>query len=253
MGAKLLEVNSIVKSYDGKRVVDGMDFQAEEGEILGFLGPNGAGKSTTIRLMLGMEEMDAGEILFDNQSMKANRTRILKEIGYVPQDIAVYHDRTAYENVKFFCSLYGFRGLDLRQRVKEALEFVQLWDVKEKKPSTFSGGMQRRLNIACAIAHRPRLLIMDEPTVGIDPQSRNYIMEAIRTMNERGTTVIYVSHYMEEIEALCNHIVIADHGSVIEDTSKEELHKRYKEKGYSSMEDIFLHLTGVDLRDLEVM
>ena len=135
--------------------------------------------------------------------------------------------------------------------MQEALEFVALWDRRKDRPGKFSGGMKRRLNIACSIAHSPKLLIMDEPTVGIDPQSRNYILEAIRTLNKRGTTVIYVSHYMEEIEALCDRILIMDHGQLKVDEEKEELKRRYQKEGCQSLEDIFLKLTGISLRDEE--
>jgi ABC-2 type transport system ATP-binding protein len=144
-------------------------------------------------------------------------------IGIVPQDLAIYEDMTAYENVRFFAGLYGLRGTELKERVQEALEFVGLLDKQKSYPKNFSGGMKRRLNIACAIAHRPKLIIMDEPTVGIDPQSRNYILASVRKLNEMGCTVIYTSHYMEEVEEICSRIAIVDHGKVIAEGTKEQL------------------------------
>jgi len=249
---RLLEVKQLVKSYDGKKVVDEMSFNVDEGEILGFLGPNGAGKSTTIRMITGIESTGSGTVLFIGKDTKTCMKDYQHSIGVVPQEIALYNDLSAYDNVKFFCSLYGYKKGELEERTKEALEFVGLWERRKERPAKFSGGMKRRLNIACSIAHSPKLLIMDEPTVGIDPQSRNNIMEAIGILNSRGTTIIYVSHYMEEIERLCNRVVIADKGHVIEDMDKEKLKKKYKSQGKNSLEEIFLHITGTQLRDEEV-
>lgn len=248
---KILEVKNLNKKYDEKKAVDDMNFDVKGGDIIGFLGPNGAGKSTTIRMIMGIESSDSGEISYLGKNIQTYMKQFQKSIGVVPQDIAVYNDLSAYDNVKFFCSLYGFHKSELEKRVKDALEFVGLWDRRKDRPGKFSGGMKRRLNIACAIAHSPKLLIMDEPTVGIDPQSRNNIIETIKILNSRNTTVIYVSHYMEEIEALCNRVVIADKGHVIEDMDKEELKEKYKSQGKNNLEDIFLHITGEQLRDEE--
>lgn len=247
----LLKVCDFQKNYGERKVVNGLSFQVEKGEILGFLGPNGAGKSTTIRMITGIEKCDGGALYYRDMKMDAHRDALKRELGLVPQDIAVYGDLSAYDNVKFFCSLYGFRGKDLERKVKEALEFVALWDRRKEKPGKFSGGMKRRLNIACSIAHAPSLLILDEPTVGIDPQSRNYILEAIRNLNERGTTVIYVSHYMEEIETICNRIMILDEGCLKINADKDALKQQYKNEGCDSLEDIFLKITGTNLRDGE--
>lgn len=248
---KILEIRNLSKQYDDKRVVDDMNFFVNEGEIVGFLGPNGAGKSTTIRMIMGIETNDSGEIMYLGEQTNQCLKQFQKSIGVVPQDIAIYSDLSAYDNVKFFCSLYGYRKSELEKRVREALAFVGLWDRRKDKPGKFSGGMKRRLNIACAIAHSPKLLIMDEPTVGIDPQSRNNILETIKMLNSRNTTVIYVSHYMEEIEALCNRVVIADKGHVIEDMDKEELKDKYSKLGKQNLEEIFLSITGTQLRDEE--
>jgi len=250
--SRLLEVKQLGKSYDGKKVVDNMSFNVDEGEIIGFLGPNGAGKSTTIRMITGIESNDRGTVSFIGKNINTCMKDYQHSIGVVPQEIALYNDLSAYDNVRFFCSLYGYRKSELEGRTKDALEFVGLWDRRKEKPGKFSGGMKRRLNIACSIAHSPKLLIMDEPTVGIDPQSRNNIMEAIKILNSKGTTIIYVSHYMEEIESLCNRVVIADKGHVIEDIDKEELKKKYKSQGKNNLEEIFLHITGSQLRDEEV-
>lgn len=247
----LLEVRNLSKTYGDKKVVQQLQFHINEGEIIGFIGPNGAGKSTTIKMIIDVETMEDGEILFLGRSTKEELTLFKRSIGVVPQEIALYEDISAYDNVKFFCSLYGYSGKELKKRVQEALEFVGLWERCRELPSKYSGGMKRRLNIACSIAHSPKLLIMDEPTVGIDPQSRNHIMESIKELNRRGTAVIYVSHYMEEIETLCNRILIMDHGNVIEDMDKQELKVKYQEQGCSTLEDIFLKLTGTQLRDEE--
>lgn len=247
----LLEVKNLSKAYGEKQVVQKLRLSVKEGEILGFLGPNGAGKSTTVKMIVDVETKDEGSIHFEDEDITRRMKSFKKQLGVVPQEIAVYEDLSAYDNVNFFCSLYGYSGRELKARVKEALEFVGLWDRRKDMPGKFSGGMKRRLNIACSIAHTPKLLIMDEPTVGIDPQSRYHILEAIRILNKRGTTVIYVSHYMEEIEALCNRIVLMDHGVVIEDMEKEALKAKYRIQGYGTLEVIFLHLTGTELRDEE--
>lgn len=247
----LIKIQELEKLYGDKKVVRGISFNLNEGEVLGFLGPNGAGKSTTIHMITGLEKSNHGTVLFDGKDTKNDYKEYQKSIGVVPQDLALYMDLSAYNNVSFFCSLYGFKGAELKRRVKEALTFVGLWERRKEKPSKYSGGMKRRLNIACAIAHTPKVLIMDEPTVGIDPQSRNHILESIRTLNQGGTSVIYVSHYMEEIEAICNHIVLMDKGVIIEDCTKEELKQKYEKKGLDSLEAIFLSITGTQLKDEE--
>lgn len=247
----LLRIKNINKQYGDKKVVSSESFDVLEGDILGFIGPNGAGKSTSINMMTTVLSPDSGEIYFQGKEIKKQENAYKRALGVVPQDLAIYEDLNAYDNVKFFCSLYNFKGEELKKKVKEALEFVGLWDRRKDLPSKFSGGMKRRLNIACAIAHSPKLLIMDEPTVGIDPQSRNNILETIKTLNKRGTTVIYTSHYMEEIDALCNRIVLIDKGTILEDLDKEAYKNKYKNLGCETLEDIFLKLTGTDLRDME--
>ncbi|AJA46491.1 Fe(3+)-transporting ATPase [Clostridium pasteurianum DSM 525 = ATCC 6013] len=219
----ILEVKKLVKRYDDFIAVDNINLSIEEGEIFGLLGPNGAGKTTTINTLIGMTKIDSGEIQIFGMDMKKYERDIKKFIGIVPQDIAVYEDLTAYENLCYFGRLYGLRGKELQYRVDRALEFTGLLDRKKDYPKKFSGGMKRRLNIACAIVHHPKLIIMDEPTVGIDPQSRNHILQSIKKLNEMGATIIYTSHYMEEVEELCTKIVIIDKGRVIAKGTKEEL------------------------------
>ncbi len=216
----VLKVESMVKSFNKLVAVNGVSLQVKEGDILGLLGPNGAGKSTFINAILGLTKVDEGTIeIFGNKISRAAK----KKIGFVPQEIAICYELNAYDNVAFFGKLYGLRGAALKEAVKKSLEFIGLWDRRKENPKKFSGGMQRRLNIACAIVHEPELLIMDEPTVGVDPQSRNNILETIKKLNENGTTVIYTSHYMEEIEEICTKVAIIDLGKLIAEGTSESI------------------------------
>lgn len=248
MGA-ILEINSLRKTFGEKTVVNRLSFKVNEGEILGFLGPNGAGKSTTISMITTILDFDEGKVLFEGREVNSDDNDLKKILGYVPQDIALFNDLTAYENVKFFGSLYGLKGSYLNNRVKEALELVGLYDRKNDYPDSFSGGMKRRLNIACSIVHKPKILIMDEPTVGIDPQSRNNILEVAKSLRDEGTTIIYTSHYMEEVEAICNRLIILDNGQIVESGYKDEIKTKYRSKGLNNLEEIFLYITGKELRD----
>ncbi|WP_237391955.1 ABC transporter ATP-binding protein [Paenibacillus dendrobii] len=219
----VLDIRGLTKKFDDFVAVDNISLTIREGEIFGFLGANGAGKSTTINMVSSLLRPTSGEIrILDKDIMKQSRFAKLN-LGIVPQDLAIYEDMTAYENVSFFAGLYGLRGSQLKERTLEALEFVGLSDKAKSFPKNFSGGMKRRLNIACAIAHKPKLIIMDEPTVGIDPQSRNYILTSVRKLNESGCTIIYTSHYMEEVEEICSRIAIVDHGKIIAEGTKEQL------------------------------
>lgn len=241
-------VNAIhlTKKYDDLLAVNNISFQIGKGDIYGFVGPNGAGKSTTINMISGLLIPDNGKIVFEEgftfDKWHAN-------IGLVPQDLAIYPDLSAEENVSFFASLYGLKGKVLKLHVNEALKLVGLEEHKKKRSDKFSGGMKRRLNIACAIAHKPKLLIMDEPTVGIDPQSRNFILNSIRKLSHNGTTVIYTSHYMEEVEEICNKILIIDHGKVIITGGIQAVKDKFSKDNELSLEEIFLLLTGKELRD----
>lgn len=219
----ILEVKGLSKKFGDFIAVDNMSLSVREGEIFGFLGANGAGKSTTINMVSSLLRPTSGEILIMQRDIAKERRHAKLNLGIVPQELAIYEDMTAYENVSFFAGLYGLRGSVLKERTEEALEFVGLGDKAKSYPKNFSGGMKRRLNIACAIAHKPKLIIMDEPTVGIDPQSRNYILASVRKLNESGCTIIYTSHYMEEVEEICSRIAIVDHGKIIAEGTKEQL------------------------------
>ncbi|MBZ9608755.1 ABC transporter ATP-binding protein [Clostridium estertheticum] len=219
----IVKIKGLTKKFGDFTAVDNIDFSIKEGEIYGLLGPNGAGKGTIINMICGLITTTKGSIEILGKDNQKNSNNAKRNIGVVPQDIAVYEDLTCLENVKFFASLYGLKGEELKKKAQEALEFVGLSDKAKSMPASFSGGMKRRLNIACAIAHTPKLLIMDEPTVGIDPQSRNHILDSVKKLNERGCTIIYTTHYMEEVEAISTMISIIDHGKVIVTGTKEEL------------------------------
>lgn len=221
--SNVLEIRNLTKKFGDFIAVDNISLNVREGEIFGFLGANGAGKSTTINMIASLLRSTKGEISLLGKNIAKNNRFAKMNIGIVPQDLAIYEDMTAYENVHFFAGLYGLRGELLKKRTEEALEFVGLGDKHASFPKNFSGGMKRRLNIACAIAHRPKLIIMDEPTVGIDPHSRNYILGSVRKLNEMGCTIIYTSHYMEEVEEICTRIAIVDHGKIIAEGTKEQL------------------------------
>ncbi len=219
----IIEVKNLMKRYKEVLAVDDVSFSIREGEILGLLGPNGAGKTTIVNVMLGLTRAERGEIVIFGKNLRTGELEIKKDLGVVPQDIAIFEDLTAYENLCYFGKLYGLRGSFLKERAKEALEFCGLLEKKKQYPKKFSNGMKRRLNIACALVHHPKLIIMDEPTVGIDPQARNHILQAVRQLNRQGSTLIYISHYMEDIEEVCSRIIIVDQGRIIAQGSKEEL------------------------------
>lgn len=250
---KILEIKKISKEYGDMIAVNDIDLEVNKGEIFGILGPNGAGKSTLIGMICGLIKRTSGEIIYEE---KETKTRKFKEnIGIVPQDFALYWDLTAEENIEFFCSLYGFRGADLKRRVNKVLDFVGLTDVRKKRASEFSGGMKRRLNIGCAIAHSPKLIIMDEPTVGIDPQSRNHILKSVLKLRDEGATVIYTSHYMQEVDDICDRIAIVDKGNVIAEGTSEELKNLIGDKRVFNItvkekiddfEDRLLEITGIE-------
>ncbi len=219
----LLELDNLVKRYENHLAVDHLSLNVREGEIMGLLGPNGAGKTTTLNIITGLTGMDHGTIRVFGIDIGSNGQEIKQDIGLVPQEIAIFDDLTAKENVTFFGKLYGLRGALLKERTREALDFVGLGSRAGQFPRNFSGGMKRRLNIACAISHKPRLIIMDEPTVGIDPQSRNHILESVRTLQREGSTILYTSHYMEEVDEICTRIAIMDQGRIIAQGTSEEL------------------------------
>jgi ABC-2 type transport system ATP-binding protein len=222
----LLSVSNLVKSYGPRRAVDGVSFQVHAGQTVGLLGPNGAGKSTTVGMLCGLLTADAGQILLDGEPVGPGASSAKRKIGLVPQDLALYDDLAARENLRLFGALYGLSGALLQRRCDEVLALVNLQDRARDKPATFSGGMKRRLNIAAALMHDPQLLILDEPTVGVDPQSRNAIFDTLAALKAQGRSLVYTSHYMEEVERLADHIVIIDHGKVLADATPAELHRR---------------------------
>ncbi|URZ02480.1 ABC transporter ATP-binding protein [Clostridium felsineum] len=219
----LLEIKNLVKRYGDFLAIDNVNLNIEEGEILGFLGPNGAGKTTIINCIIGLNKIDSGSIKIFGMDLKKDEMEIKKSIGIVTQTISVYDDLNVYDNVMYFGGIYGLKGRKLKDSAREALNFVGLLDKAKKFPKELSGGMLRRLNIACGIVHKPKLIIMDEPTAGIDPKSRGILLDSIKELNKNGATIIYTSHYMEEIERLCNNIAIIDKGKIIAKGDKEEL------------------------------
>lgn len=221
----LIEIKNVCKSYGNLKAVDDVSLIVNEGEIFGLLGPNGAGKSTLISILCTLIKANSGEVLINNSSFKKDTAEIKKVIGLVPQEIALYPSLTAKENLTFWGRMYGIGGKLLKERVDEALEISGLKDRAKEVIESYSGGMKRRINIAAALLHHPKIVIMDEPTVGIDPQSRNHILETVLKLNKEGMTVIYTSHYMEEVEMLCSRIAIMDNGNIIASGSSEQLKK----------------------------
>ena len=247
----ILKLSGLSKKFDSRTAVDHISLEINEGEIFGLLGPNGAGKSTTLNMVCSLLKPTSGSIEVFGMDLKKNSKEIKRRIGYIPQDLAIHGNLKAWENVELFTSLYGIRGKELRSAVDESLEFVGLLDRRNRYAKTFSGGMKRRLNIACSIGHNPDLMIFDEPTVGVDPQSRNFILEKIKEANEKGATVIYTSHYMEEVEAICTRIAIMDNGRIIATGTRDELAGLVTDENPENvtLEEVFLTLTGKKLRD----
>ncbi len=222
----LLSVTGLTKSYGGRRAVNGVSFAVAQGETLGLIGPNGAGKSTIVAMICGLLRPDAGEVRVDGACVGPGDSAAKRRIGLVPQDLALYEELSARENLRLFGALYGLAGARLRLRCEEALALVNLSDRAGDKPAAFSGGMKRRLNIAAALLHDPQLLILDEPTVGVDPQSRNAIFDSLETLKGQGRSLVYTSHYMEEVERLADRIVVVDHGRVLADETPAQLLRR---------------------------
>ncbi|WP_270639405.1 ABC transporter ATP-binding protein [Longibaculum muris] len=219
----VIEINHLTKCYGDVKALDDFHLEVKEGEILGLLGPNGSGKSTCIHTILSLLSFDEGDIRIFNQEMSPSAYSIKAKIGVVFQDVAVFDELNVVENIDYFCGLY-IKDKKIRQQyIKEAIELVGLEEFKKFKPKQLSGGLLRRLNIACGIAHKPSLIFLDEPTVAVDPQSRNHILEGIKKLNEQGATIVYTTHYMEEVEQLCHEIVIMDKGYVIARGTNDEL------------------------------
>lgn len=219
----VVSVKNLVKRYGELVALDHLSFDVKEGEIFGLLGPNGSGKTTAINCILSLLSYNKGEIKLFEKPMAPDAYDIKRDIGIIMQDVAVFDELTVYENINYFCSLYVNDKDKRKKLVEEAIDFVGLNEFRKFYPKKLSGGLLRRLNIACGVAHKPKLVILDEPTVAVDPQSRNNILDGIKKLNEEGATIIYTSHYMEEVEQLCSRIMIMDKGKVIAMGSKDEL------------------------------
>ena len=219
----LIRAEQIKKNFGNIQAVDGINLEIKEGEIVGLLGPNGAGKSTTISMISTLYKPTSGQLFFDGKDIIKEPKWIKPHLGYVPQEIALYDSLSGFENLKYFGGLYGLSGSELKKRISAVSEIIGIDDRLKDKVSQYSGGMKRRINIGVALLHQPKLIIMDEPTVGIDPQSRNHILETVKRLNQEGMTVIYTSHYMEEVEAICKNVYIMDHGKVIAEGTQDAL------------------------------
>ena len=231
MTAHVLELRGLGKDYGERTAVRAVDLDVAKGEILGLLGPNGAGKTTTISMACGVVTPTRGSVAIGGTSL-AERPRVAKQkLGLVPQDLALYGELSATQNLVYFAALYGLRGAAARERIDWALGVVGLRDRARDVVKSYSGGMQRRLNIAAGLLHKPELLVLDEPTVGVDPQSRNHIFDTVRGLRDGGMTVIYTTHYMEEVEALCDRVAIMDHGDVVALGTIDELIAQHAGKG----------------------
>ncbi len=249
--ANVVEIRGLVKDYGVFRAIDHLDLTIRQGEIFGLLGPNGSGKSTTIGCLLSLLKYSGGTIKVFGESMSPAAYDLKRRIGVVFQDMAVFDQLTVKDNIDYFCGLYVTDKTARKKYVEEAIDFVGLGDFIRKKPRQLSGGLKRRLNIACGIAHKPDLAILDEPTVAVDPQSRNNILEGIRQLNQAGSTIIYTSHYMEEVEELCTRIAIIDRGKLIAEGTSSELIGRIQADETVTAEGI--QLTEDQVRQLEQM
>ncbi len=224
----MIHIENLVKRYGELVALDHLNLDIQEGEIFGLLGPNGSGKTTAINCLLALLKYDKGTIQVFGEQMQPDSYHLKRQIGVVPQNVAVFEQMTVYENIDYFCGLYVPDKKTRRKLVEEAIAFTGLEEHQKMLPRKLSGGLLRRLNIACGIAHQPRLIIMDEPTVAVDPQSRNKILEGIVELNRRGSTIIYTSHYMEEVEQICTRIMIMDRGRCIASGTAEELKRMIK-------------------------
>ena len=224
----MIEIKNLVKRYGELVALDHLNLEIQEGEIFGLLGPNGSGKTTAINCLLALLKYDKGSIRIFGEEMRPDNYKVKQQIGIVLQNVAVFEELTVYENIDYFCGLYVKDRGRRKELVEEAIHFAGLEEFRKRRPKKLSGGLLRRLNIACGIAHKPRLIILDEPTVAVDPQSRNRILEGIQELNRQGSTIIYTSHYMEEVEQICTRIGILDHGRCIASGTKEELKNMIK-------------------------
>lgn len=242
---KVIEVKNLTKEYKTLKAVDNLSFDVYEGEILGLLGPNGSGKSTTINCLLSLLNFKKGSIKIFGKKMNPDAYDIKRELGVVFQDVAVFDELTVYDNIDYFCGLYINNKKMRKEYIEDALNLVGLQEFKKFYPKQLSGGLLRRLNIACGIAHKPKIIILDEPTVAVDPQSRNNILDGIKKLRDSGATIIYTTHYMEEVEILCDRIIILDKGKVIASGTTDEL------KSLANIEEkISLEIKEIDAEHL---
>jgi ABC-2 type transport system ATP-binding protein len=219
----ILKIVNLTKSFDSLMAVDHISFEVQEGEIYGFLGPNGAGKTTTINMICSLLKPDAGSIFIDGVEVNVGSPNLRKKLGVVPQEIALYEELSAEENLRFWGNLYNLRSSQLKARITELLDLTGLADRAKEPVKKYSGGMKRRLNLAAGVIHQPRLLLLDEPTVGIDPQGRYRMLEMIRNITKQGTTILYTTHYLDEAEQLCDRLAIIDHGRILAQGSQQEI------------------------------
>jgi ABC-2 type transport system ATP-binding protein len=247
----MLEITHLRKSFGSLVAVDGVSFSVASGQLVGLLGPNGAGKTTTVSMIAGLVTPDKGEVLVGGARLSGDTDPKKRRIGLVPQDLALYDELTARANLRFFGALYNLAGSTLAHAIASTLELVGLADRVNDKVGTYSGGMKRRLNLAAGLLHDPDILLLDEPTVGVDPQSRNAIFENLELLKSRGKALLYTTHYMEEVERLADRIVVMDHGKVIADDTLSGLQSRVATVGggRATLESVFLTLTGRSLRD----
>ena len=254
MSVPVVEIENLVKRYQELVALDHFNLTIEEGEIFGLLGPNGSGKTTTINCILALLAFDKGTVRVFGREMRPDSYDLKRQIGVVMQNVAVFQELTVYENIDYFCGLYIRDKALRRQYVEDAIDFVGLNDFRKFYPKKLSGGLLRRLNIACGIAHKPKLIFLDEPTVAVDPQSRNNILDGIKKLRDNGATIVYTTHYMEEVEILCDRIIILDKGKIIAEGTSDELKKQANieekiERVGPTLNDVFLKLTGKELRD----
>ena len=240
----MLQVDRLSKRYGQRVAVDAVSFSITQGETVGLLGPNGAGKTTAIAMISGISKPDGGEVTLGGVHLAQNANALKRRVGLVPQDLALYEELSAWANLQLFGGLYGLSASDLESRGQAALTLVGLADRSADRVATFSGGMKRRLNIAGALLHEPDLILLDEPTVGVDPQSRNAIFDNLEELKRRGKTLLYTTHYMEEAERLCDRVLILDHGRILAGDTVAHFKERY-----GNLEAAFMQLTGRALRD----
>ena len=252
MSQNIVHIENLVKRYGELTALNHLNLDIREGEIFGLLGPNGSGKTTAINCMLSLLKYEKGQIEIFGEPMRPDNYQVKKQIGIVLQNVAVFDELTVQENIDYFCGLYIGDKKKRKELVENAINFVGLEDYRKMRPKKLSGGLLRRLNIACGIAHKPRLIILDEPTVAVDPQSRNKILEGIKQLNEQGSTIIYTSHYMEEVEQICTRVAIMDHGRIIASGTKDELKQMIKTGETITIEAVILEENNLkEIRELE--